>query len=406
LQRSRARTKRSSSASTPTSSSPNAAGAFLLAEWEELLAIDHHCHPLLRLSGRLTPGDFRRGFTEAVHPTVIAEHAHQTVVYRSALRRLARELDCEPTEEGVLGAREDPDPAAYANRLLQKTRTGLMILDHDFSGGEAMSPAQHAAAIKIPQRAVVRVETAAERLVSSCDSVPEWTAAVRSLLRGAISDGAVGVKTIAAYRAGLILREPDRERAEADFKRLRASAADGNSIRLEGEPLCHTLLLEAAQECRDLGVPLQVHSGYGDPDEDMALANPLGLRRLFVEERYAGLMVVLLHCYPFHREAAYLASVFPGVYMDLSLAIPLAAHDGARALEEALGLCPTSKVLYASDANRYPEVYFVAAALHREALAGALGHLVETGWLTPQEAVQAGRQVLSGNAKRIYELPL
>jgi hypothetical protein len=91
--------------------------------------------------------------------------------------------------------------------------------------------------------------------------------------------------------------------------------------------------------------------------------------------------------------------------MDLSLAIPLAAHDGARALEEALGLCPTSKILYATDATRFPEVYLVAAALQREALAGALGHLVITGWLTRSEAVEAGRQVLSGNARRIYPIP-
>ena len=113
---------------------------------------------------------------------------------------------------------------------------------------------------------------------------------------------------------------------------------------------------------------------------------------------------MLLHCYPFHREAAYLASVFPGVYMDLSLAIPLAAHDGARALVEALGLCPTSKLLYATDATRFPEVYLVAAALHREALAAALALLVDTGWLTQTDAFEAGRQVLSGNARRIYPL--
>jgi hypothetical protein len=90
--------------------------------------------------------------------------------------------------------------------------------------------------------------------------------------------------------------------------------------------------------------------------------------------------------------------------MDLSLAIPLAAHDGARALEEALGLCPTSKLLYATDATRFPEAYLVAAALHREALAAALGHLVEGGWLIQTEAVEVGRQVLGGNARRVYEL--
>jgi uncharacterized protein len=140
------------------------------------------------------------------------------VVYRFALRRLAAQLDCEPTEEGVLTAREGADPAAYANRLLKKTRTGLMILDYGFVGGEPMSPAEHAAAIEIPQREVVRLETTAERLVASCDTVVEWTTAVRSMLRSAFSGGAVGVKTIAAYRAGLQIRHPDPKRVEADFK--------------------------------------------------------------------------------------------------------------------------------------------------------------------------------------------
>jgi predicted TIM-barrel fold metal-dependent hydrolase len=376
----------------------------LLAAWEELLAVDHHCHPLLRPSAKVTPADLRRAFTEAVDSEVIDQHTHQSVVYRVALRRLARELGCEPTEEGVLRARQAFDPVENANRLMRKSRTGLMILDHGFAGGDAMSPSEHAVATGIPQRQVIRLETTAERLVAASDNVAEWVMAVRQAIRDAVDGGAVGVKSIAAYRAGLQLGDPDRDRAEAEFEALRAHAADRRRIRLEGEPLCHLLLLEAAQVCGELRVPLQVHCGFGDSDEDLALCNPLGLRRLFVEARFDGLKVVLLHCYPFHREAAYLASVFPGAYMDLSLTIPLAAHDGARALEEALGLCPTSKLLYATDATRFPEVYLVAAALHREALAGALGNLVDAGWLTQAEAVEAGRDVLSGNARRIYPI--
>lgn len=378
----------------------------MLAEWEDLDAVDHHCHPLLHLRRQLSPFDLRSAFTEAIDPEVIRQHTPHTVAYRRALHELAAVLGCEPDEESVLQARQGFDPAEYANRLLRRSRTGLMVLDHGFAGGQPMSPAEHAAAIHVPQREVVRLETVAEALIASCEGVTEWVAAVRSRLRDAVSShGAVGVKTIAAYRAGIRLREPERERAAADFRVLRVSVEDGLAFRLEGEPLCHLLLLEAADECRNLGVPLQVHCGFGDPDEDLARANPLGLRRLFVEPRYSGLRVVLLHCYPYHREAAYLASVFPGVFMDLSLAIPLAARDGARALDEALGLCPTSKLLYATDATRFPDVYLVAAALHREALADALGRLVDTGWLAQAEAVEAGRQVLSGNARRIYQLP-
>jgi len=90
--------------------------------------------------------------------------------------------------------------------------------------------------------------------------------------------------------------------------------------------------------------------------------------------------------------------------MDLSLTIPFAGLEGSRAMREALGLCPTSKLLYASDASRYPEVFFVAAAAHREALAGAMSELVDHGIADTTAAVNAGRQVLAENARRIYNL--
>jgi uncharacterized protein len=90
--------------------------------------------------------------------------------------------------------------------------------------------------------------------------------------------------------------------------------------------------------------------------------------------------------------------------MDLSLTIPFAGLEGGRALREALGLCPISKLLYASDASRYPEVFFVAAIAHREALAGALAELVDRRILDAAAAADAGRQVLAENGRRVYRL--
>jgi hypothetical protein len=86
------------------------------------------------------------------------------------------------------------------------------------------------------------------------------------------------------------------------------------------------------------------------------------------------------------------------------LAIPLAAADGARALKEALGLCPWTKLLYATDASRLPELYLVAATRQREALATALADLVDDGLLSGDEAVEAGRRVLAGNATALYRV--
>jgi predicted TIM-barrel fold metal-dependent hydrolase len=280
----------------------------------------------------------------------------------------------------------------------------MLLLDGGFTGGDAFPLEEHAAAAGIPQREIVRLETLAEGLVRESANAGEWLERVRAALRDTVAKGAVGVKTICAYRASLWLRPVDDDFLAIAFSRLRSLAGETERPRLTGDNLCHALLFEAARECRALGVPLQVHCGFGDPDEDLAEASPLGLRPLFTDPEYGGLRIMLLHCYPFHREAAYLCSVFPGVFMDLSLAIPMAALDGSRALREALGLCPWTKLLYATDATRLPEVYFVAARLHREALVEAFGELVGRRILSREAALTAGQAVLAGNARSVYRL--
>jgi uncharacterized protein len=327
-----------------------------------------------------------------------------TVAYRRALRLLADELGCSPAEEAVLEARGRLEPGAHANNLLYRGGAGQLLLDHGFSVPDAFTPEEHRRAVRLPQRDIVRLEAVAESLIGPSDEAAGWLEAVRNRLRTEVRAGAVAVKAITAYRASLRLTRPEMSAVAGSYAALRHRAREGEPVRVSGDTLCHALLWAAAGECAALGVPLQLHTGFGDPDEDLAEASPLGLRPLLREEGLRGLRVVLLHTYPYHREAAYLCSVYPDVYMDLSLAIPLAAADGARALAEALGLCPWTKLLYASDASRLPELYFVAGVLHRQALADALGALVGDGTLTLSLAEEAGRQVLAGNARRVYKL--
>ncbi|HEY2702515.1 MAG TPA: amidohydrolase family protein [Candidatus Dormibacteraeota bacterium] len=375
----------------------------LLAAWAGVAAVDHHCHPLRRPQRRIGAAELRSVFSESLEPRQIAEHVPHTAVYRDALRRLAAELACDPTEAAVLEARSRRDPAVHLGALLLRSGTGAMLLDRGVGLG-AMDPEEHARTVPVPQREVIRLETLAEALVPHCASVGEWLGAVRTeLRREVVARRAVAVKTIAAYRASLRLRPPDRAAAAADYAELRRLAGRGE-VRLQGDPLCHTLLLEAAEEVRRLELPLQVHCGIGDADADLAETSPLGLRPLLGGGRVAGLRIVLLHCYPYHREAAYLCAVHADVHMDLSLALPQAGLDGSRAMRETLGLCPWTKLLYATDATALPEAYLVAAERHREALAGALAELVAAATLDEGEAVEVGRRVLAGNAAVLYRL--
>ena len=376
----------------------------LLSAWKDQRAVDHHCHPLRRWPFQLTAGELRTAFTEALDPEMAARHVIHSTGYQGALHRIALGLGCEPTEAAVLERRGAAEPERYARQLLDRPPTEMMLVDQGFSSAESFTPQEQERATGIAQREIIRLETLAETLVKTANDPREWFAATRAALRAGIEGGAVGVKSICAYRASLELEPVDTDTLGVAFSALRLRDERGQSVRLVGDSLCHALLFEAAQECQQLDVPLQVHCGFGDPDEDLAQTSPLGLRPLFVDPTYRGLRIALLHCYPYHREAAYLCAVFPGVYMDLSLTIPFAGLEGFRAMRETLGLCPTSKLLYASDASRYPEVYFVAASFHREALAEALGELVDRTVLSTDAAVDAGRQVLAENARRVYRL--
>ncbi|MDQ6711404.1 MAG: amidohydrolase family protein [Candidatus Dormibacteraeota bacterium] len=349
----------------------------------------------------LTALELRSVFTEAIDPRIAHDHVPHTAAYHDALRRLAEELGCEAQEEAILAARNAAEPSRHARRLLERSRTSVLLLDGGFTGGESFRIEEHADATGIPVREIIRLETLAEGLVGESASPQDWFSRVRQALREAVTGGAVGVKSICAYRASLWLRPVQADHLQIAFTQLRAATQP----RISGDTVCHALLFEAARECRVLDVPLQLHCGFGDPDEDLAEASPLGLRPLFNDPAYTGLRVMLLHCYPFHREAAYLCSVFPDVYMDLSLTIPMAGLEGSRAMREVLGLCPWSKLLYATDATRLPEVYLVAARAHRDALADAFSELIERRVLSRDAALGAGRQVLAGNARSVYRLP-
>src|SRR5712671_6044794 len=155
------------------------AGPDLLAEWEGIRAVDHHCHPLLRWPLDLTPMRLRAVFTEAADPVIVREHVPCTVAYRGALACLAGALGCAATEEAILRARAAEDPGSYANRLLERTGTGVLLLDHGFGGEAVFTVAEHRREISLPQHEIVRLETLAEDLAAGAGDPREWCEAVR-----------------------------------------------------------------------------------------------------------------------------------------------------------------------------------------------------------------------------------
>ena len=108
--------------------------------------------------------------------------------------------------------------------------------------------------------------------------------------------------------------------------------------------------------------------------------------------------------YPYLRESAYLSSIYPNIFVDLSLAIPFAVSEIPAMLLQLLGLAPTSKLLYASDGFSVPELFWLGAQACRTALGRVLDQLVADNILTKGKAYASAEQILYRNSETLYNL--
>jgi predicted TIM-barrel fold metal-dependent hydrolase len=343
---------------------------------DSIRLVDHHAHGILRT--RPTLDEFRGLFSESPDPRQWP-HVATGVTYRRAVRELAGLFGVEPTEEAVYAHRLESDPAGYAARLLRATGTAALLVDDGYPPpGEGTTWDELGELAGCEARPVLRIERVAE------EAGDDRLDAVRAEAASARANGFAGLKTIAAYRGGL------------DFDRL---AACNNVLqgRIEGAAMAEVVVaaLEANEATGD-PLPVQVHVGFGDSDLHLPRVNPGYLKPLL--ERFRDTPFVLLHCYPYVREAGWLAHVYGNVWFDLSLTIPHVSQP-AQALREALELAPVSKLLYASDAARTPELYYLAACWWRRALTEVLPEL-----LPEEEAEAAARMILAENALALYRL--
>jgi predicted TIM-barrel fold metal-dependent hydrolase len=113
---------------------------------------------------------------------------------------------------------------------------------------------------------------------------------------------------------------------------------------------------------------------------------------------------MLLHCYPYHRQAGYLANVFPHVYMDVGEGLNHIGARSAAVLAEALELTPFHKMLYSSDAFGLAELHYLGAIGFRRDLRQVLNGFVASGSWTASDAERVASLIGSANARRVYNL--
>ncbi|HLZ39206.1 MAG TPA: amidohydrolase family protein [Mycobacteriales bacterium] len=366
--------------------------------------IDAHCHSLTRdwthVDAPAGPS-WRRCFTEGDDPRVLAE-VPALLGYRRFLAALADRLDAPRDEAALVSARDAlarADPAGYLRRLLTDAGVERLLVDTGFDGPAALPLPDLARLAGLPVDEIVRIESVAEAVLRDGVDAARFADAVEERLEAAVAGGAVGFKSVAAYRVGLSLPAPSPGEARRAIDRLDRAA---HGRRLADPVVVALVVWRAVAVAARHRLPLQFHTGFGDPDVTLPTADPALLTPLLRDRRAEGCPVVLLHCYPYVREAAYLAATYPDTYLDLSLTLPLAAPGAARLVAEALAMCPATRLIAASDGHSYPEMHWWGAVVWRRALSDALDR--EVAGLDPAAAVAVAAGVLGGNARRLHRL--
>ena len=368
---------------------------------DDLVLVDQHCHGVVT-------GDLDRARFEALLTECSTAHNSFDSMLGLAVRRW-----CAP----VLGLPPHSSADAYLQRraewgwrrasstLLRESGVDTWLVDTGTpdAGGTALTePDEFAMLGGGTALEVLRLESVAEQVAATGVTAAEFTDAVELELRARIARGVVGLKSVAAYRCGLEL--PAEPPLALEVNAAAAAWLRWGGLRLDSSILIAWLVHLGARLGAEYRLPLQLHTGFGDDDVRLHHADPSRLGDFLVATKSTGLTVVLLHCWPYQRNAGYLAHVFPHVMVDIGLAVPYVGDRAGAVLAELLELAPFDSVCFSSDGFGLPELHHLGARLWRRGLGQLLDRWIGDDVITVADAERLAVGLAAGNCCRAYGL--
>ena len=367
---------------------------------ENLPLIDHHCHGLMR--SELNRPDFELLATESDWP----EPAGQTIFDSpfgisvraevSPLLGLDRHSDADTYWQARAALGQDE----LGRLLMPKTGIDTLIIDSGFRSTNILDLDEMGAVSGARTFEIIRLESVAESIITQTDAAGFRNRFSDELGRRA--EGAVGFKSIIAYRYGLDFNPDKPTDAEVDVAAgewLSEISASGRA-RLSNPVLLRYILWAAV----DFKKPIQFHVGYGDSDINLHRCDPTQMTEFIRRTVDTGVQITLLHCYPFIREAGFLAQVYPHVWLDTGAILNYTGASAVRLVRDSLELAPMSKVLFSSDAFGLPELYYCGALVWRRCTAQVLQDWLDADYIGQRDALRYAEMMGRTNALRCYNL--
>jgi hypothetical protein len=369
--------------------------------------VDAHCHSVTVAD--LDDAEFAMLCTESSLPPAPGTSYLHTPLMLAIRRWCAPALGLErhaPIEQ-YLARRRHLGGVVASRRLLGQAGVSALLVDTGYVADQVAVP-ELAELAGARGYEVVRLESLAEELAPAV--LPhQFPQRFRHALR-ICGERVVAFKSVLAYRHGFDVAA-ERPSDDAVIESVTAwsgewAASRSRPVRVTDPVILRFLLWEGLTCPQPAGRkprPVQLHAGYGDADLDLHRANPLLLTDLIRAVLSAGGgPIVLLHCYPFHREAAYLASVYPHVYFDIGVAVGHLGPSASTLVAEALELAPFGKLHFSSDGCALAELFLVGALAFRHGLDKVLGDWVRADEISAADAASIRATVLGGTARRLY----
>ncbi len=364
--------------------------------------VDHHCHGLVRTDPDRTA--FEQLLTEAATVSPLGTTLFDSLIGLAVRRWCAPVLDLRNSRDG----RRVPGPQARTRCGRGQPEIPCGDRDHATSWWTAATdPDQVTTAAELADLAgarahdVIRLEALAEEVVDH-GTTPTTFARDCAEVLAQRARTAVGAKSISAYRVGL--RLPGERPGDAEVEK---AAADWLSHvdRTGDTRLRHPTSTDSwsgwrwTDDSRSSSTSATATRTWTWPSATHSCSPTCSARR-----PRPSVPIMLLHNYPFHRHAAYLAQVFPHVFVDVGLATHNTGLRAGTVIAETLELVPFGKVLFSTDAFGLAELYHLGTHLFRAGLSAFLRTALDADELTTADATRIANLIGHVNARRVYRL--
>ena len=297
-------------------------------------------------------------------------------------------------------------PGWYQHVLKEKARIAVSLQD---DGRGTVDKRFFVPMVRLEHFAVARTREELARLEEdtgvAIHSLDDLLKAMGLMLERYLADGAAGIKIGLAYRRTIRFEKVAKADAERIFNRIAAHLGEGPSWE-EARPLQDYLVHQIIRLAIDHDLPIQIHTGLQEGNENLVTnSQPTHLTNLFIEYREAK-FDVFHGGYPYMAELLALAENFANVYLDLCWLYIISPSAAARMLHEAIETIPANKIFAFGGDFIIPEGSYGHSVMARQVVSRVLTEKVEEEWLTEEEAVRLGQQMLRDNPAGLYRLKL